>query len=106
MNTLPIESISLIEEELVKKLITTYQIELDCLFFDTTNFFTFIDSANTHCDLPQRGKNKQKRYDLRQIGMALLVSRKEQFPLFHKTYRGNKNDITVFQETFNALSER
>lgn len=106
MNPVPLESIPLIEEEIVKKLINTYEIKLDCLFFDTTNFFTFIDSTNFKCDIAQRGKNKQKRIDLRQIGMALLVTRKEQFPLFHHTYRGNKNDITVFKETFNNFFER
>lgn len=106
MNALPLESIPLIEEEIVKKLINTYKIKLDCLLFDTTNFFTFIDSANLNCDIPQRGQNKQKRFDLRQIGMALLVTRKEQFPLFHHTYRGNKNDVTVFKETFNDFFNR
>lgn len=106
MHALPLESIPLIEEELVENLMKAYPMELDCLFFDTTNFFTFIDSANVHCDLPQRGKNKQKRFDLRQIGMALLVSRKEQFPLFHQTYPGNKNDITVFKEVFESLLKR
>jgi transposase len=79
---------------------------LDCLFYDTSNFFTFIDSQNKHCDIPQRGKNKQKRADLRQIGVALMVSREDQFPLFHKTYRGNKNDVTVFQEVFPSLLNR
>jgi transposase len=106
MDFLPVASIPKIEEELVKRLIDKYQIKLDCLFYDTSNFFTFIDSQNKHCDLPQRGKNKQKRADLRQIGVALMVSREDQFPLFHKTYRGNKNDITVFKEVFPALLHR
>lgn len=106
MHALPVKSIEAIEEELVSKLLDVHTTKLDCLFFDTTNFFTFIDSANAHCDLPQRGKNKQKRFDLRQIGLALLVSRQEQFPLFHKTYRGNKNDITTFKENCQNLIER
>ena len=106
MGFLPTEQIYKIENEIVQKLISTYQVRLDCLFFDTTNFFTFIDSANDHCQLPQRGKNKQKRYDLRQIGMALLVTRQDRFPLFHRTYRGNKNDITIFKEVFADLTGR
>lgn len=106
MDFLPIESIPKIEEEIVEKLIDTYDVKLDCLFYDTSNFFTFIDSQNKHCDIPQRGKNKQKRADLRQIGVALMVSREEQFPLFHKTYRGNKNDVTVFKEVFPTLLNR
>lgn len=106
MDSLPIESIPKIEEEIVKKLIDKYDVKLDCLFYDTSNFFTFIDSQNKHCDIPQRGKNKQKRADLRQIGVALMVSREDQFPLFHKTYRGNKNDVTVFKEMFPSLLNR
>ena len=106
MDSVPVEAIGPIEDSIVKKLISTYQIKLDRVFFDTTNFFSFIDSSNESCDLPQRGKNKQKRYDLRQVGMALLVSRKDQFPLFHQVYRGNKNDVTVFKEVFSDLTER
>ena len=43
---------------------------------------------------------------MRQFGLALVVSRKEQFPLFHKVYEGNKNDITVFKETFSEILSR
>lgn len=106
MEAMPSSAIPLIEEELVVKLVEKYQIKLDCLFFDTTNFFTFIDSVNEHCKLPDRGKNKQKRFDLRQVGMALLVSKKEQFPLFHHTYQGNQNDITTFKEIYVNLVSR
>lgn len=106
MNVLPQEAISCIEEEVLSSLLKIYPIPLDTLFYDTSNFFTFIDSSNTHCDIPQRGKNKQKRYDLRQIGLSLLVSRKHQIPLFHKTYQGNKNDLTVFKETLDELCSR
>lgn len=106
MNYLPTESIPLIEEEIIKNVIKKYDIKLDCLLYDTTNFFSFIASDNDRCELPKRGKNKQKRYDLRQIGMALLVSRKDQFPLFHKTYQGNKNDSKVFKEIFPDLINR
>ena len=106
MNALPEEAISCIEEELVSRLLKIHDIPLDTLLYDTSNFFTFIDSSNTRCEIPKRGKNKQKRYDLRQIGMALMVSRKHQLPLFHKTYEGNKNDYTVFSETLNELSDR
>ena len=106
MEELPIEIIPQIEEEIISSLISKYDIKLDTLLFDTTNFFTFIDSVNERCDLPARGKNKQKRTDLRQVGMGLLVSREDQFPLFHKTYQGNKNDSKLFKEVFQELSVR
>lgn len=106
MNFLEVKNIPKIEEEIVNKIIKTYDIKLDCLLYDTTNFFTFIDSQNKRCDIPRRGKNKQKRFDLRQIGLALLVTRRDQYPLFHKTYRGNNNDITTFREVFKGFVNR
>jgi transposase len=106
MHALPEDAIARIEEEIVSRLLQIYPVPLDTLLYDTTNFFTFIDSSNDRCTIAKRGKNKQKRYDLRQVGMALLVSRKHQLPLFHKTYDGNKNDCTVFKDTLNELSDR
>ena len=106
MGFLPEEKIRVIEEEIIKRMVQIYTIAPDTLLFDTTNFFTFIDSKNRRCDLPRRGKNKQKRSDLRQIGLAFLVTRKHQFPLFHKTYEGNKNDVTVFREVLSDMVAR
>ncbi len=100
------DSIDLIEKNIVSNIIKKSQTKLDCLFFDTTNFFTFIDSVNEHCTIPQRGHNKQKRYDLRQIGMALLATREDQIPLFHKTYSGNQNDSKTFKEVFSDITTR
>ncbi len=106
MGFLPTEKIPAIEEEIVARLVRQYRIEPDTLLFDTSNFFTFIDSGNDRCSIARRGKNKQKRNDLRQIGLALLVTRKDQFPLFHKTYQGNHNDITVFGEVLDDMVGR
>lgn len=106
MDAVPVETISAIEEKLIAKMVSQYKIEPDCLFFDTTNFFTFIDSTNDNCNLPKRGKNKQKRFDLRQLGMALLVTRKELFPLFHSVYEGNKADSNVFKDELTNMLKR
>ena len=40
-----------------------------------TNFATYIDSANDRAPIAQRGKAKQKRTDLRLVGLALVVTR-------------------------------
>lgn len=106
MDNLPIEAIRKIEEDILKKIIEIYKIDMSFLFYDTTNFFTFIDSSNKKNELAKRGKNKQKRYDLRQIGMSLMVTKEEQFPIFYKTYEGNKNDVTIFKEVIGDVIER
>lgn len=106
MNAVPEDKISSIEEEIVEALLKQHRLDLSHLYFDTTNFFTFIDSGNTRTDLAKRGRNKQKRFDLRQFGLALLINRHDQLPLFHKLYEGNKNDITVFKEIVLELIDR
>jgi len=67
----------------------------DCFMFDTTNYYTFM-AGNTESDLAQRGKSKEGRNWLRQIGLALLVSRDKRIPLYYKEYEGNRHDSKVF----------
>jgi transposase len=67
----------------------------DCMLFDTTNFYTFMDSK-TDSELAKRGKNKQGRDWLRQIGLALLVDRGTKLPLYYKEYEGNCHDSKLF----------
>jgi transposase len=106
MEALPVEAIPLIEEDIVRGLMDREQITLDTLLCDTSNFFTYIDSTNEKCSIAQRGKNKQKRMDLRQFGLLLLVSREDQIPIFHKVYRGNVSDRAVFKENFKKILDR
>jgi transposase len=106
MEALSTSTILLIEEEIVTNLLEKEEIALDTLLCDTTNFFTYIDSANHRCTIAQRGKNKQKRMDLRQFGLLLLVSRKDQIPILHKVYQGNLADQTVFKGEFKSILNR
>lgn len=106
MDALPIEAIPKIEKELLERIIKIYSLESDTLFFDTTNFFTYIDTANLRCTIAQRGKNKQKRFDLRQVGLAMVVTREDMIPLFHLTYQGNMNDTKVFRTVIKKIKNR
>lgn len=106
MEAVPVSVIPLIEEDLVSKVIEAEKVQLDTLFCDMSNFFTYIASTNEHCTLAQRGKNKQKRIDLRQLGLLLLVSRRDHLPLLHKIYQGNLQDRTVFKEHFQQMVQR
>ena len=106
MDQLPVELIEPIERELIDDAVRRFELPLDTLLFDATNFFTFIASANEHCELPARGKQKQKRNDLRQVGVALLCSRQHGIPLWHRTYGGNVADATCFSEVLPSLKQR
>ncbi len=106
MDNFPEDAISTAEQEILTRLLEVYKIQTDTLFYDTTNFFTYIDTTNTHCDIAQRGKNKQKRNDLRQVGLAMVVSKEDYIPLFHHSYQGNLQDGTVFREVIESIKDR
>lgn len=99
------EQIRAIEIDLCRKVIQTYQIDLRCLAFDATNFFTFI-STRTPGELSMRGHNKNKRNDLRQVCLALLVSTDFHVPLFHQPYSGNIHDSVEFRSVLDELVKR
>ena len=67
----------------------------DCFLFDTTNYFTFM-ASDTESELCRRGNNKEGRHWLRQVGVALLVSRDNQLPFFYRAYEGNCHDSKLF----------
>ncbi|MBE3040329.1 MAG: IS1634 family transposase [Chloroflexi bacterium] len=106
MDAVPVEAIENIERELLERVRQRYGLATDTLFYDTTNFFTFIATTNAHCTIAQRAKNKQKRHDLRQVGLALVVTREDQIPLFHLSYPGNDSDCNVFKGIVDRIQQR
>lgn len=106
MDTVPAARLAAIEEALVRRVVEQERIAPDTLFYDTTNFFTFIDSTNPRPTLARRGHNKQKRHDLRQLGLALVVSREGQLPLFHLLYEGDRPDVRMFPEVLTSVRTR
>ena len=106
MDAVPVEAIEKMERELLGKVRQHYGLAEDTLLYDTTNFFTFIATTNARCTVARRAKNKQKRHDLRQVGLALVVTREDQIPLFHLTYQGNCSDCDVFQGIVERVRQR
>ena len=106
MNAVPVEKLALIEQELVREVVRIEQLQLRALAYDTTNFYTHIASANLRPKLPQRGKNKQGRHDLRQMGLALVVDQVTQLPLAHVLYEGARSDMKTFAEFLKPVRKR
>lgn len=106
MSYLDADKIGAIEQDLAGRLIEHFEIDLSCLLYDTTNFYTFIDSFNDAPALARRGKNKEKRMDLRIVGLALLVTKDFHVPLFHHVYPGNVHDATEFASVTETLVAR
>lgn len=81
-------------------------LDTELLFYDLTNFFTYVATDNGRATLPRRGKNKQKRNDLRQFGLAQVVTREFLIPVFTEVYEGNTPDAKRFVPFLTGLRER
>lgn len=106
MNCVPVESLVAIEDELTKKLVDDLKIDLDTIFYDATNFFTYIASTNAKPKLAKRGHSKQHRADLKLFSLALLVSREDHIPLCSHVYEGNQVDVSVFPSALTKIRQR
>jgi transposase len=106
MHVVSDEAIASAETAIVRRCIDLYGIELRPLIYDTTNFATFIDSANARNTLAQRGHPKGGRRDLRLIGLALCVALDSNIPLCHQIYEGSRNDTTHFPEAIELIKQR
>jgi hypothetical protein len=98
MQALPLAKLAQIEQPLVAEVVRREQLKVRALAYDTTNFYTHIATTNLHCKLPQRGHNKQRRHDLRQMGLALVVDQDTRYPLAHALYEGARSDMRSFAE--------
>jgi transposase len=96
MAAIPEQTASELWQEIIKGVLEREQIDLSRLCYDGTNFYTFINTFNAHCDIARRGKNKQGRSNLRQISYALFCSRDGHVPVYYDLYEGNTNDAKQF----------
>lgn len=99
------------EKRVTLKLIEKGLFSPRLLFYDMTNFFTYIDSSNERNKLARRGRNKQKRHDLRQFGLSQVVTKDFLLPVFSEIYEGNQTDkkrflpfLTRFREKMTELN--
>lgn len=106
MNRLDEDSLRTIETQVYGHMIERYGLDLAGLALDMTNFATFIDTGNDKASLAQRGKAKQKRVDLRLVGLALVVTRAGGIPIVSHTYPGDRPDVTQFTAVLDELVAR
>lgn len=95
-------AVSEVAHRLFQKLAELEPPSSDCFLFDTTNYFTFM-ASDTESKLCRRGNNKEGRHWLRQVGLALLVSRDNQLPFFYREYEGNCHDSKLFSSIVDTV---
>ncbi len=106
MHAVPLEALPRIEEKLALAACARFGLDTSSVALDMTNFATFIDTGNARAPIAQRGKAKQKRSDLRLVGLGLVVTRDGGIPLLSHAYPGSKPDVTQFPEMIQALAAR
>lgn len=106
MDAVPLEAVPIIEEQIVQRVLVAEPVAPQVLAYDTTNFFTHLATTNTRSALAQRGHSKQRRHDLRQLGLALVVTDDGQLPLGHVLYAGGRPDGPTFAAILAPLRTR
>jgi transposase len=106
MHSITLEQLSQVEQVLAVRMIETFNLDISALALDMTNFATYLDTSNDKAPIAQRGKAKQKRADLRLVGLGLVVTRDGGIPLVAHAYPGNRPDVTQFATMIDLLTAR
>ena len=106
MDAITDEHLIEIERRIVARMVEEFEVDVSGLVLDMTNFATYIDSSNDRAPIAQRGKAKQKRNDLRLVGLGLVVSVDGGIPLVSHAYAGNRHDSTQFPDVIGELVQR
>jgi transposase len=106
MHAVPAEALAEIEHTLGLRVCQRFGLDTSSVALDMTNFATFIATGNAKAPIAQRGKAKQKRTDLRLVGLGLVVTRHGGIPLLSHTYPGDRPDVTQFPAMIKTLAAR
>jgi transposase len=106
MHAVSLEHLEEISRRIAVAVVETSGVDCSSVALDMTNFATFIATANEKAPLAQRGKAKQKRADLRLVGLGLVVTRDGGIPLTWHAYPGNRPDVTQFPAMIDQLRRR
>jgi len=96
MHAVTLEQLEEISRTIAVRIVEASGVDCSSVALDMTNFATFIDTANGKAPVAQRGKAKQKRFDLRLVGLGLVVTRDGGIPLSWHAYPGDRPDVTQF----------
>ena len=106
MNAVTTEQLVEAEARLGLRMVEVFGLDTRGLVLDMTNFATFIDTGNARAPIAQRGHAKQKRHDLRLVGLGLVVTRDGGVPVVGYPYPGNRPDVSVFGAVIAELAAR
>ncbi len=106
MHAVTLGQLEEISHRIALRIVQVSGVDCSSVALDMTNFATFIATANGKAPIAQRGKAKQKRSDLRIVGLGLVVTRDGGIPLTWHAYPGDKPDVTQFPTMISQLRDR
>ena len=86
MHAVTLEQLEQVSEKVAARIVQVSGVDCSSVALDMTNFATFIATGNGKAPVAQRGKAKQKRTDLRLVGLGLVVTRDGGIPLTWHAY--------------------
>jgi transposase len=103
MHAVTLEQLQQVSQAVAVRIVEASGVDCSSVALDMTNFASFIDTGNGKAPIAQRGKAKQKRSDLRLIGLGLVVTRDGGIPLTWHAYPGDRPDVTQFPAMISQL---
>ena len=103
MHAVRLEDLEEISRRIALRIVEASGVDCSSVALDMTNFATFIGTGNEKAPIAQRGKAKQKRTDLRIVGLGLVVTRDGGIPLAWHAYPGDRPDVTQFPVMIDQL---
>jgi len=82
---------------------TLFDASYDMILYDVTS--TYFEGEAKANPQAQRGHSRDKRYDCKQVCIALAVT-KDGLPLGYEVFPGNRNDVTTLEEIVEGMERK
>jgi transposase len=92
-----------LECHLKERFETLFGIQYDILLYDVTS--TYFEGEAKRNSQAKRGYSRDKRPDLKQVCIALIVT-KEGIPLGYEVFAGNRQDVTTVEEIVTKIESQ
>jgi len=99
------DNIFQMQQEIQRRLVNRFGVDMTSVVYDMTNFFTYIN-PDDDVDLPRHGHSKENRATLNLVGLSLLCTLDGGVPLHYDVYPGNCPDAVQFKAELPRIIDR
>jgi hypothetical protein len=103
MHAVTLEQLEEISRRIALRVVEVSGADCSSVALDMTSFATFTGTGNEKAPIARRGKARQKRSDLRLVGLGLVVTRDGGIPLTWHACPGDRPDVTQFTTMISQL---